>query len=352
MNRYNRRFRRNTLPFVELIAKVGGIAVEVQDTVLIKKYLTYLNVERGLSVNTRQGYERDLLKLTTFLNQRGKNIVDSEGNDLFLFLLHEKNQGRSSRTLARFLATLRGLFSFLLAEDMLEHDPTEYLSSPKLEQHLPHVLSEGALDKLLSAPMEESPHRAQNSYPSMQTMPQNDRTSQNIDDLSLDMRNIAIIEVLYGCGLRVSELVDLKVQDVVFETRTIRCRGKGNKERIVPTGEYALIALQKYLEGPREHLAGKNRTDVLFLNTRGKGLTRQGIWDILKKWAQTHGVKENVHPHKFRHSFATHLLDHGADLRSVQEMLGHADISTTQIYTHLSRQRLLEVFHQAHPRAD
>ncbi len=343
--------------------------MEVQDTVLIKKYLTYLNVERGLSQNTRQGYERDILKLKIFLSQRGKNIVGCEGNDLFLFLLHEKNQGRSARTLARFLATLRGLFAFLLAEDILENDPTEYLSSPKLEQHLPHVLSEGALDKLLSTPISESRHRnGDNSYVgigdklekkakeiaenSSQSKLQSERTSENDTDISLDMRNIAIIEVLYGCGLRVSELVDLKVQDVVFETRTIRCRGKGNKERIVPTGEYALFALKNYLEGPREYLAGKNKTDVLFLNTRGKGLTRQGIWDILKKWAKAHGVNENVHPHKFRHSFATHLLDHGADLRSVQEMLGHADISTTQIYTHLSRQRLLEVFHQAHPRAD
>jgi len=307
----------------------------------IKKYLTYLNVERGLSQNTRQGYERDLTKLKIFLHQRGKNIEGCDGNDLFLFLLQEKSQGRSARTLARFLATLRGLFSFLLAEDLRTDDPTEYLSSPKLEQNLPHVLSEGALDKLLGE-----------SKDSTQGMPQNEMTSENKHDDSSVMRNIAMIEVLYGCGLRVSELVDLKVQDVVFETRTIRCRGKGNKERIVPIGECALEALNNYLEGPREQLEGKNRTDVLFLNIRGKGLTRQGVWDILKKWAKAHGVNENVHPHLFRHSFATHLLDHGADLRSVQEMLGHADISTTQIYTHLSRQRLMEVFRQAHPRAD
>lgn len=315
--------------------------MEVQDTIWIKKYLTYLNVERGLSQNTRQGYERDLTKLKIFLHQRGKNIEGCDGNDLFLFLLQEKSQGRSARTLARFLATLRGLFSFLLAEDLRTDDPTEYLSSPKLEQNLPHVLSEGALDKLLGE-----------SKDSTQGMPQNEMTSENKSDDSYVMRNIAMIEVLYGCGLRVSELVDLKVQDVVFETRTIRCRGKGNKERIVPIGECALEALNNYLEGPREQLAGKNRTDVLFLNIRGKGLTRQGVWDILKKWAKAHGVNENVHPHLFRHSFATHLLDHGADLRSVQEMLGHADISTTQIYTHLSRQRLMEVFRQAHPRAD
>jgi len=315
--------------------------VEVQDMIWIKKYLTYLNVERGLSQNTRQGYERDLTKLKIFLHQRGKNIEGCDGNDLFLFLLQEKSQGRSARTLARFLATLRGLFSFLLAEDLRTDDPTEYLSSPKLEQNLPHVLSEGALDKLLGE-----------SKDSTQGMPQNEMTSENKHDDSSVMRNIAMIEVLYGCGLRVSELVDLKVQDVVFETRTIRCRGKGNKERIVPIGECALEALNNYLEGPREQLEGKNRTDVLFLNIRGKGLTRQGVWDILKKWAKAHGVNENVHPHLFRHSFATHLLDHGADLRSVQEMLGHADISTTQIYTHLSRQRLMEVFRQAHPRAD
>lgn len=316
--------------------------MEVQDAIWIKKYLTYLNVECGLSQNTRLGYERDLTKLEVFLNKREKNIECCEGNDLFLFLLYEKNQGRSARTIARFLATLRGLFSFLLAENLRENDPTEYLSSPKLEQNLPHVLSEGVLVKLLSEPKS-----------SIQNMPQNKLTSENNkNDVFFVMRNIAMIEVLYGCGLRVSELIDLKVQDVVFETRTVRCRGKGNKERIVPTGECALEALRNYLEGSRGHLAGKNKTDVLFLNARGEGLTRQGVWDILKKWAKTHGVDENVHPHKFRHSFATHLLDHGADLRAVQEMLGHADISTTQIYTHLSRQRLLEVFHQAHPRSD
>jgi integrase/recombinase XerD len=307
-----------------------GFVVEVQDMHLIKKYLTYLNVERGLSQNTRQGYERDILKLIQFLKGRNKNIQCCDGNDLFLFLLDEKKQGRSSRTLARYLATLRGLFSFLLAEEVRENDPTEYLSSPKLEQNLPNVLSETVLDKLINKP--------------------------NNRELPLEsaqvLRNIAILEVLYGCGLRVSELIGLKLQDVIFETRTLRCRGKGNKERIVPIGECALEALNTYISGPREHFKSQNKTDILFLNTKGKGLTRQGVWDLLKKWAQTHEVGENVHPHKFRHSFATHLLDNGADLRAVQEMLGHADISTTQIYTHLSRQRLLEVFRQAHPRAD
>jgi integrase/recombinase XerD len=316
--------------------------MEVLDKVWIKKYLTYLNVERGLSQNTRQSYERDLEKLEIFLKQRGKNIKYCDGNDLFLFLLHEKNQGRSARTLARFLATLRGLFSFLQEEELREDNPTEYLSTPKLEQNLPHVLSERLLDKLLDEPTHESIH---------EPMDENSNHQTNLKDDTI-LRNRAILELLYGCGLRVSELVGLRVQDVVFETRTLRCRGKGDKERIVPIGEYALEALKYYLAGPRERLAGKNKNDVLFVNTRGNRLTRQGIWNILKKWAQAHGVDENVYPHIFRHSFATHLLDHGADLRSVQEMLGHADISTTQIYTHLSRQRLIEVFRQAHPRAD
>lgn len=322
--------------------------MEVQTEAWLKKYLSYLNVERGLSPNTRNSYERDLRKFTAFLQQRGKNIIACEGNDLFLFLLQEKNQGRSARTLARYLATLRGFFAFLLGEEMREDDPTEYLSTPKLEQHLPHVLSEGSISKLMG---EGGDRYKEGPKPGKSSKKAGDSDSEG-KDKGLLMRNIAMIEVLYGCGLRVSELVGLKVSDIIFETRTLRCRGKGNKERIVPIGEYALEVLQNYLEHDRERLRGKHKTEVLFLNSRGTALTRQGVWDILKKWAQTHGVQENIYPHKFRHSFATHLLDHGADLRSVQEMLGHADIATTQIYTHLSRQRLLEVFRKAHPRAD
>lgn len=319
--------RRKNLPCVEPIAILGGITVDVEDSIWIKKYLIFLNVERGLSQNTRQSYERDLVKLQIFLNPRGKNINNCDGNDLFLFLLYEKDQGRSARTLARFLATLRGLFSFLQAEEIREDDPTEYLSTPKLEQNLPHVLSEKLLDRLLDE-------------------------SRSSDSEDINARNHAILEILYGCGLRVSELVGLKIHDVFVETRTIRCQGKGNKERIVPIGECALEALNYYLDGPRNRLAGNHKTEFLFLNTKGKGLSRQGVWNILKKWSQDQGISENIYPHKLRHSFATHLLDHGADLRSVQEMLGHADISTTQIYTHLSRQRLMEVFRKAHPRAD
>lgn len=297
----------------------------------LKMFLTYLHVERGLSPNTLKGYEGDLEKLCKYLEKRGKDLATCEKNDLFLFLLEEKDQGRSEHTLARRLATMRGLFSFLYEEELRPDNPTEHLTSPKLSKKLPHVLSEGTINQLLGP---------------------KDITDEKVDNkkMALEMRNLAIIEVLYGCGLRVSELVDLKIQDIDFTRRTLRCRGKGNKERIVPIGEVALGAISEYLDNYRDFLVGKKPTDLVFLNHRGQVLSRQGVWDILKKWSQERGVKDNIHPHKFRHTFATHMLEHGADLRSVQEMLGHADIATTQIYTHLSRQHLLDVFQKAHPR--
>lgn len=323
--------------------------MEIQDLTWIRRYLTYLNVERGLSVNTRRSYERDLKKLHTFLNARTKTFGNCEGNDLFLFLLEEKKQNRSARTLARYLATMRGLFSFLLLERMRSDDPTEYLSTPKREQNLPYVLSENVMDKLLdSSPKDQA---KENDLEETETSIKKKKKGE-IKVLVLEIRDRAIIEVLYSCGLRVSELTGLALKDLTLENGYLRCRGKGDKERIVPLGEPAVHALQNYVAQAREHLLGKKNSDVLFLNFRGGGLTRQGIWEILKKWAKKQGIKENVYPHLMRHSFATHMLDHGADLRSVQEMLGHVDISTTQIYTHVSRQHLLDVFRKAHPRAD
>lgn len=187
----------------------------------LKMFLTYLHVERGLSPNTLKGYEGDLEKLCKYLEKRGKDLATCEKNDLFLFLLEEKDQGRSEHTLARRLATMRGLFSFLYEEELRPDNPTEHLTSPKLSKKLPHVLSEGTINQLLGP---------------------KDITDEKVDNkkMALEMRNLAIIEVLYGCGLRVSELVDLKIQDIDFTRRTLRCRGKGNKERIVPIGEVAL----------------------------------------------------------------------------------------------------------------
>lgn len=294
------------------------------DEKLIKKYLTYLHVERGLSENTRQSYERDLRQLMNYLEQRRTDISGCEGNDLFLFLLDLKQNGKSPRTIARCNATLRGFFAYLLDEGQREDNPSTYLVTPKLNQPLPKVLSEATMDKLL--------------------------TSEEETDLTL--RNLTMLEVLYSSGLRVSELIGLRLSDVSLDVGYVRCIGKGSKERIVPLGESAIRNLELYLDGPRGRLCGKHKTDILFLNAHGRPLTRQGVVYILNKWGKDHKLEQSVSPHMFRHSFATHLLDHGADLRSVQEMLGHADIATTQIYTHLTRRRLLDVFQKAHPRAD
>ncbi|AFQ43072.1 site-specific tyrosine recombinase XerD [Desulfosporosinus meridiei] len=291
---------------------------------LLKKFLTYLQVERGLSENTRQAYERDLRQLRIYLKERGTDLLACEGNDLFLFLLLCKENGKSPRTIARCNATIRGFFAFLLDEGQRQDNPTTYLVTPKLNQQLPKVLSEVTLDKLLK--------------------------SEEESDLSL--RNLALLEVLYSCGLRVSELIGLHLSDVSLDVGYVRCIGKGNKERIVPLGEQAIQVLESYLSGSRKRLCGKKTTDILFLNAHGRALTRQGVVYILKKWGKEHNLEQSISPHMFRHSFATHLLDHGADLRSVQEMLGHADIATTQIYTHLTRRRLLDVFQKAHPRAN
>ena len=291
---------------------------------LMKQYLTYLHVERGLSENTRQAYARDLRQLQIFLKQRGTDFILCEANDLFLFILNCKEVGRAPRTIARCHATYRGFFAFLLDEGHRNDNPSTYLVTPKLNQPLPKVFSEVTMDKLLQ--VEEKSDFAQ--------------------------RDLAILEVLYSSGLRVSELIGLRLSDVSLDVGYVRCLGKGGKDRIIPLGEPAVRAVESYINNLRRRLSGKIQSDILFLNAHGRPLTRQGIVYILKKWGKTHNVEYGISPHMFRHSFATHLLDHGADLRSVQEMLGHADISTTQIYTHLTRKHLLDVFKKAHPRAD
>ncbi|HWQ70763.1 MAG TPA: site-specific tyrosine recombinase XerD [Desulfitobacteriaceae bacterium] len=290
----------------------------------LNRYLTYLQVERGLAKNTCQAYERDLRFLGVFLAERQKDYLNCEANDLFLFIFFLKEQGKSARSIARYAASLKGLFAFLASEGYRKDNPTGYLTHPRLGQTLPKVLSEQTMDKLLDVPEEQT---------------------------DLKIRNRAMIEVLYSSGLRVSELISLRLKDVSLEAGYILCRGKGSKERLVPLGEPAIQAVRSYLYGPRHRLAGKKSSDVLFLNSRGRQMTRQGFWQILKQWAYEHGLDQNISPHMLRHSFATHLLDNGADLRSVQELLGHSDISTTQIYTHLTRKRILDVFNRAHPRA-
>ena len=302
-------------------SKWGVVFVNILE---ISRYLVYLQVERGLSKNTCQAYERDLRFLVLFLAEREKDLISCEANDLFLFILHLKEQGKVARSIARNTASIKGLFNFLVLEGYRKDDPTGYLTHPRLGQSLPKVLSEPTMDKLLDNSEEQS---------------------------DLKIRNRAMIEVLYSSGLRISELLGLRLTDISLAAGYVRCIGKGSKERIVPLGEPAIQAVKDYIKGPQQRLARKKPSDVLFLNSRGHQMTRQGYWQILKQWAREHGVEQTISPHILRHSFATHLLDHGADLRSVQELLGHSDIATTQIYTHLTRKRILDVFNKAHPRA-
>jgi len=296
-----------------------------RDQQVLTQYLTYLKVERGLALNTLQAYQRDLHQLQTFLLKREQDLLRAEANDLFLFVLQLKAQTKAPRTIARVTASLRGFYAFLVNEGLRTDDPTTYLNSPKLGQPLPKMLSEATMEKLLAEPGQMT---------------------------ELTIRNQAMVELLYSSGLRVSELLSLNLTDVSLDVGYVRCLGKGNKERIVPLGDPACQALEHYLNTARPRLAHGNTTKILFLNARGHQMTRQGFWQILRRVAKDQGISQKVSPHILRHSFATHLLDHGADLRSVQEMLGHTDIATTQIYTHLTRKRLLDVFNKAHPRAD
>lgn len=319
---------------------------------LIEDYLYYLRVEKGLSLNTCSNYRRDLYKVGNFLQDKKTAVAECSPSDLFSFLLWQKDQGYSAKTIARYTAAIRGLYAFLVREDKRKDDPTEYISAPKAEQKLPGVLSQRQIKQLIKEQKGPGGNRKRPGF-------KGGKANKDRPELKdgLELRDKAIIEILYGSGLRVSELCCLSLNDISLSMGYIRCRGKGNKERVVPLGEPGIQVLQGYINSLRNELLARNPkpkaedNKTLFLNYRGKPLSRQGIWGILKKQAALAGLHARVYPHLLRHSFATHLIDNGADLRSVQEMLGHADISTTQIYTHLSRKKILEDFKKAHPRA-
>ncbi|MBW1981866.1 MAG: site-specific tyrosine recombinase XerD [Deltaproteobacteria bacterium] len=287
-------------------------------------YFDYLTVERGLSQNTRASYSSDLIKFLAFLQDRGKKNWDQVGpSDVFCFLDEVQRQGLGSRSRARLLSALRGFFRFMVHDGHLLVNPLLQLSSPRLERHLPGVLSEAEVASLLDQPDRSSP---------------------------LGMRDAAMLELLYATGLRVSELVELPMARVNLQVGFVIALGKGSKERIVPMGEAATEAVGQYILQARNRLLRGRLTDALFVTRSGRSMTRQGFWKLLKKYGRQAGIHKRLTPHTLRHSFATHLLDHGADLRSVQLMLGHADISTTQIYTHVARERLKRVHAQYHPR--
>ncbi|HOP74644.1 MAG TPA: site-specific tyrosine recombinase XerD [Bacillota bacterium] len=292
---------------------------------MLQDYLNYLSVERGLSKNTLESYARDLRQYLQYLKEK-KNIEIKETTQATVigYLLQLQAKGKATATLSRSLAAIKSYYHFLFREAKIERDPTINLDAPKQEKRLPRVLSVEDVSNLLEQPDLKTP---------------------------AGIRDRAMLEVLYATGLRVSELVSLKISDLNLEMGYIKCFGKGSKERIVPLGSVASKYVKHYLEHARKFLASSLNEDTLFLNHHGHRLTRQGFWKIIKKYAESINLENDITPHTLRHSFATHLLENGADLRSVQEMLGHADISTTQIYTHLTKSKIKEVYEKAHPRA-
>ncbi len=287
-------------------------------------YINYIKLEKGLAENTILSYQMDLDKFSAFLGQRKLAIVDAERSVVidFLNLLHQR--GLDSRSIARVLVTLRNFFQFLVFEKALNKNPCQDIESPKIWKSLPKILSLEELDLLLCQP--------------------------NLSTV-LGVRDKAMLEVLYATGLRVSELISLRLSELSLDLGYLTCIGKGSKMRVVPLGRSALQHLESYLRSARIQLLKGKTSDFVFVNRRGSRLTRQGFWKIIRDYGRKAGIKILLKPHLLRHSFATHLLQRGADLRSVQLMLGHADISTTQIYTHIVKERLKNLYLQHHPRA-
>jgi integrase/recombinase XerD len=291
----------------------------------LKEYLTTLKLERNLSSNTVSSYKNDISSLLNFLETLGINDPSQVyKKDLNSFFSSLNKTGLSSNSAARYYSSIKGFFRYLFIQNYIKENPMEKVSSPKLKKGLPLVLSVNEVDSILSRP----------------------DTSN-----ALGLRDKALLELLYACGVRVSELLGLKVSDLFFNEEMIRVFGKGSKERLVPIGRSAVKWVKKYLIKSRSMLEKKHKSEnFLFLNQRGTKLSRMGIWKIVDKYVKDAGIKKEVHPHTFRHSFATHLLEGGADLRAVQEMLGHADISTTQIYTHIDREYIKQMHKDFHPR--
>jgi integrase/recombinase XerD len=288
---------------------------------LLKRFLNYLAVEKGLSRNTLEAYERDLRKYFTFMEKKDPDGITPQ--DVLDFLSRLSKEGMAVPSSARCLSAIRGFHKFLLTDNLVAADPTENVDSPHGWTRLPKTLNSGEVETLLGQP-----------------------------DLStiLGIRDKAMLEVIYAAGLRVSELVGLRLQDVNLERGFVVVLGKGSKERAVPLGEFASARLRDYLERARPLLLKGQSSDAVFVSSRRRQLTRQMFWERIKHYVRKAGIARNVSPHTLRHSFATHLLDNGADLRAVQVMLGHSDISTTQIYTHVSRERLKRIHEKYHPR--
>src|ERR1700757_2513239 len=293
----------------------------------IASFLTYVRVEKGLSANTVSAYRRDLVKFESYTKKKKRALESVTRDDLVDFLSGLFHQKLESRTVARHLVTLRNFFRFAQTQDLISVDPSLNLESPKIRRSLPGYLRLEEIERLLAQPDDKTP---------------------------IGLRDRAMLDVLYSTGLRVSELIGLRVMDLDRTVGCVRCIGKGDKERIVPIGRKATALGEKYLRETRPKLLGKGtlqNSTALFLNRRGGGFSRVGVWKILSAYGRKAGLRVALTPHMLRHSFATHLLERGADLRSVQLMLGHSDISTTQIYTHVVEERLKQIYKAHHPRA-
>ncbi len=293
---------------------------------LFDLYLDHLQVEKGLSKNTLDAYSRDLIEFFQWADDSyGKLLFDFKEKDLRHYFLHKSERGLSARTITRKISSIKGFYRYLLKQGHIRENPSDLLETPRLGAALPKDLSLEEVDRLLAQPDPES---------------------------LLGARDKAMLEILYATGVRVSELLALRRQDINLEVGYLVAYGKGSKERLVPFGEVATEALTRYLTAFRSRLCKDTKVSYLFLNRSGKRLSRQGFWKLICRYARQAGITSPVTPHVLRHAFATHLLERGADLRSVQLLLGHASISTTQIYTHLNRERLKKIYQRHHPRAE
>lgn len=293
----------------------------------LAEYIIYLKIERGLSANTVTSYKRDIEKYLTFLTEKKITQLDEVSRfEILDFLQTLRQSGAADNSIIRMVSSLRKFHQYLKRESIVSDDPMQLIDTPKKASTLPKAISPQAVEQLLEAPDTTTP---------------------------LGVRDRTILELMYATGLRISELVNLKLSDMHLTMGFIQTMGKGEKERIIPLGEIASQWLDHYLDGARVYLQDQSAetSEYVFLNSRGKGLSRQGVWKKVKQLALEASIDQNVTPHTLRHSFATHLLENGADLRMVQELLGHADISTTQIYTHITKTRLKQVYSDYHPRA-
>lgn len=308
----------------QLLPSNTGLPMKNSD--YLAEYLLYLSVERGYSQHTIESYKRQLNKFLKFLEQQ--NITDMTyvtKSIVQVFLNEEQQQSLSTRTIAQLITSLRSFFKYLTLENFIEENPLSQLKLPKMPKQLPKYLTLDEVDKLLLLEVDQPEH--------------------------FKLRTRVLIELLYSCGMRISELISLKIEHVHAHMGLINVVGKGDKERMIPVNSYALELIETYLQTARPRILKNRQSDFLLLNHHGKQLTRQGAWKLIQQAAKQSGIEKPVSPHMLRHSFATHLIENGADLRIVQELLGHSDISTTQIYTHVSKKHIQKAYKKYHPRA-